>query len=74
MFLTVTLYMCSNYQLSKGMELGHVSGVEVVNCTPQVPVLTEQSLPAADDYPSNCEEMQQFLDGPKLMCIVSQQQ
>ena len=45
----------SSCQLS--MELGQVSGVEVVNCTPQVPVLTEQSLPVADDSTNNCGEM-----------------
>ena len=39
----------SSCQLSKGMELGHVSGVEVISFMPQVSVLTEQSLPAADD-------------------------
>jgi len=51
------------------MELGHVSGVKVGNCTPQVPVLTEQSLPAADDSTNNCGEMQQFLDGPNVYSV-----
>ena len=43
--------------LSKGMELGQVSGVEVAKCIPQVPVLTERSL--SDDSTNNCGEMQQ---------------
>ena len=59
----------SSCQLGKGMELGHVSGVEVVNCTPRVPFLTEQSLPAFDDSTNNCGEMQQFLDKPNVYSV-----